>query len=78
MHTLTSIRISGSSSYWKRNEGEWQRCSSELGVLGITIACESNNCKEIAVSAPSGVSWIREWIAQVKVEDVASILKLDF
>lgn len=56
MHTLTSVRVSGSSLYWKRNEGEEQRCSSELGVLGMNIACKSNKYKELVVPAPSGVS----------------------
>lgn len=56
MHRLTSIRVSGSSLYWKRNEGEEQKCSSELGVLGMNIACKSNKYKEPEVPAPSGVS----------------------
>lgn len=57
MHTLTSIRVNGSFSYWKRHDGgEKQRCSSELGVLGMNIACKSNKYKEMVVPAPSGVS----------------------
>lgn len=46
---LTSVRHNGSSSYWKRNEGEEQKCSGEQGVLGMNMACESNKCKEVMV-----------------------------
>lgn len=49
---LTSIRDNGSSSYWKRNEGEEQKRSGELGILGMNMACESNKCKEMVVPDP--------------------------
>lgn len=46
---LTSVRNNGSSSYWKRDEGEEQKSSGELGVLGMNVACKSNKCKEMVV-----------------------------
>lgn len=46
---LTSVRNNGSSSHWKRDEGEEQKSSGELGVLGINVACKSSKCKEMVV-----------------------------
>lgn len=49
MHALTSIGDNGSSSYWKRSEVGEQKCSGELGVLGMNMACKSSMCKEMVV-----------------------------
>lgn len=49
VHVLASVSDNGSSSYWGRNEGEEQKLSGELGVLGMNMACESSKCKEMVL-----------------------------